>query len=274
MGKKNPPAAGRASGASPERPAAAATGDARLASDAPRRNRILAALPEADYQRLLPALEPFPLPQGWAVHGAGRRQTHLYFITRGVVSRSCLTEEGKGVEFSTTGSEGVVGVTLCLGGGSTSSQAEVIVEGFSFRLAADLLLRELGAHGPLMELLLRYTQSLMDEAGQIGACSRHHSLQHRLCRWLLSLHDRSDDERLPVTHDTIAQMLGVRREGVTQAVGKLHAQGLIDCQRGHIDMLDREGLEAQACECYAVIRQAHECLAEAGGSQRLLRRSR
>jgi CRP-like cAMP-binding protein len=273
VGEKETFAADQASGASPGSPAAA-TGDARRASDASCRNRILAALPEADYQRLLPALEPFPLPQGWAVHGAGRRQTHLYFITRGVVSRSCLTEEGKGAEFSTTGSEGVVGVTLCLGGGSTSSQAEVVVEGFAYRLAADLLVRELGAHGPLLELLLRYTQSLMAEAGQIGACSRHHSLQHRLCRWLLSLHDRSDDDRLPVTHDTIAQLLGVRREGVTQEAGKLNAQGLIDCHRGHIDVLDREGLEALACECYAVIRQAHECLAEAGGQQRLLPRSR
>lgn len=228
----------------------------------PLRNRILAALPVEDYRRLLPALEPFPLPRGWIVHDAGRTQTHLYFITHGVVSRSCVTKDGESAEFSTTGNEGVVGVTLCLGGGSMSSQAAVVVEGFAYRLRANLLLRELGKHGPLLELLLRHIHSVMAETVQIGACNRHHHLQNRLCRWLLSLLDRVSDSRLRVTHDEIANLLGARREGVTQEAGNLQQEGLIHCHRGQVEVLDRHGLEARACECYAIIRRAHDYLGE------------
>lgn len=234
--------------------------DAIAAGPSPLQNRVLAALPLTDYKSLLPALEPVTLPRGWTVHDAGRPQTHLYFITRGVASRVCVTLDGKCAEFATTGNEGVVGVSLCLGGGSTSSQAVVVVEGFAYRFRADLLMLELGKHGPLLELLLRHVQSVMGETGQIGACNRHHPLLNRLCRWLLSLLDRVSDHTLPLTHELIANLLGVRREGVTQELGKLQERGLIRCHRGHLEVLDRGGLEAQACECYAIIRQAHDYL--------------
>lgn len=230
------------------------------AAQDPLRNRILAALPAEDYQRLLPALEPVPLPRGWSVHDVGRPQAHLYFITEGLVSRVCITHDGKSAEFATTGSEGVIGVSLCLGGGSTSSQAVVVVEGFAYRLCADRLMRELGKHGALLGLLLQHVRCVMVEAGQIAACSRHHPLHSRLCRWLLSLLDRVSHSTLPLTHEVIANLLGVRREGVTHELGILQQEGLIHCHRGHLDVLDRPGLEARACECHAIIRRAHDCL--------------
>jgi len=263
----------RTSAGAPE-PAGSASSLAHCAGPAPRAplgNRILAALPDVDYRRLLPVLEAYPLPAGSTVHGVGRPQTHLYFITQGVVSRSCVTEDGKCAEFSTTGCEGVIGVSLCLGGGSMSSQAVAMVDSFAFRLPADLLMRELGRHGPLLELLLRHVQSVMAEAGQIGACSRHHPLQQRLCRWLLCLLDRIQDSELAVTHDAIAHLLGVRREGVTQEAGRLQQDGLIRCHRGHVEVLDRSGLEALVCECYAAIRLAHEYLPVRGESRSTLR---
>jgi len=244
------------------------------AAQAPLRNRILAALPREDYRRLLPALEPFPLPHGWTVHAVDSPQSHLYFITEGVVSRSCITEDGKTAEFATSGNEGVIGVSLCLGGGGMSSQAVVMVEGFAFRMRADSLMLELGRHGALLALLLRHTQSVMTEIGQIGACNRHHPLRKRICRWLLSLLDRSPDSRLTVTQDMIASLLGVRREGVTQEARKLQQEGLIEYHRGHLSVLDRRGLEAVACECYTIIRRAHDFLPAAHGPARILNAAR
>lgn len=223
----------------------------------PSRNGILAALPDEDYRRLLPALDPCPLPRGWTVHASGHPQTHLYFITQGVVSRVCVTRDGKSAEFANTGSEGVVGVSLCLGGGSTASQADVIVPGFAYRLEADMLMRELGRHGHLLSLLLRHVQSVMVEIGQIAACNRHHQLHERLCRWLLSLLDRTSASTLALTHEQIASLLGVRREGVTHELGLLQEQGWIDCHRGQIHVLHRRGLEAQACRCYSIVRRLH-----------------
>jgi CRP-like cAMP-binding protein len=246
----------------------------RTAAQAPLRNRILAALPPEHYRRLLPALEPVPLPNGWTVHGAGCPQSHLYFITEGVVSRSCVTEDGKTAEFGTTGNEGVIGVSLCLGGGSMSSQAVVIVEGFAFRMRAAPLMVELGRHGALLALLLRHTQSVITEIGQIGACNRHHPLQKRICRWLLALLDRSTDSRLTVTQDMIASLLGVCREGVTQEAGRLQQEGLIEYHRGHLTVLDRRGLEANACECYSIIRRAHDFLPAKPGPARILHAAR
>jgi CRP-like cAMP-binding protein len=253
------------------RPRTAVTIDKALAANAPLANRILAALPPEDFGRLVPELEPFPLARGWAVYDAGRPQTHLYFVTQGVVSRACMTEDGKAAEFASTGNEGVVGVSLCLGGGSMSSQAQVVVAGFAYRLRADLLMRELGLHGPLLELLLRHVQSVMAETGQIGACNRHHAFQQRLCRWLLSLLDRVTGHSLPITHEMIASLLGVRREGVTQEVGKLQHEGVLECHRGQLTVLDRPGLEARACECYAIVRRAHDFLPVGQQGGRILR---
>lgn len=245
--------------------------DKTVAARAPLANRILAALPPEDFGRLVPALEPFPLPRGWAVYDAGRPQTHLYFVTQGVVSRACMTEDGKSAEFASTGNEGVIGVSLCLGGGSMASQALVVVAGFAYRLRADLLMRELGQHGPLLELLLRHVQSVMAEAGQIGACNRHHALQQRLCRWLLSLLDRASGDSLSLTHEVIAGLLGVRREGVTQEMGKLQHEGVLECHRGQVTVIDRPGLEERACECYAIVRRAHDFLPVGQRGGRILR---
>jgi len=227
---------------------------------APSQNRLLAALPQQDYQRMLPALEPFRLPAGWTVHAAGRPQRHLYFVTEGVVSFSCVMEDGRTAEFSTIGREGVVGVSLCLGGGSMSSQAVVIVEGFAFRLGADLLTKELGEHGPLLALLLRYTQLMMAETGQICACNRHHPLRKQLCRQILAIADHLPVDALKMTHELLASQLGVRREGVSQEAGRLQEEGLIQYRRGHLRVLDRPGLEAQACECYANVSRERERL--------------
>jgi CRP-like cAMP-binding protein len=213
-----------------------------------------------DYERLLPDLEPVPLPLGWAVHGAGEREKYLYFLTAGLVSRFYMTENGASTEFALTGSEGVIGVALFLGGESTPSQSVVLSAGYAYRLGADVLKKEFERGGPLPHLLLRYTQALIVETGQTAVCNRHHSLEQQLCRWLLSSLDRSPTGELTMTQELIADMLGVRREGVTEAAGKLQKAGLIHYSRGHIAVLDRHQLEAQACECYAVVKREYDRL--------------
>jgi CRP-like cAMP-binding protein len=239
---------------------------AASAERAPRQNHLLAALPGGDYERLLPELEPVPLPLGWTVHGAGDRETYLYFLTAGIVSRFSVTEKGASKEFAVTGSEGVIGVASFLGGESTPSRAIVLSAGYAYRLGADRLNSEFEHDGPLPRLLLRYTQALIAQIGQIAACNRHHSLEQRLCRWILSCLDRLPAIELTMTHELIAQMLGVRREGVTEAAGRLQQAGLIHCHRGHIAVLDRPQLEAQACECYAAVKRAYDQLRGPGNA--------
>jgi CRP-like cAMP-binding protein len=226
----------------------------------PRQNHLLAALPPADYERLLPNLEPVPLPLGWTVHGAGDRRNYLYFITAGIVSRFYVTENGASAELAVTGNEGVIGVASFLGGESTPSQAVVVSAGYAYRLRADLLKDEIEHDGPLPRLLLRYIQALIAQTGQIAVCNRHHSLKQQLCRWILSCLDRLPLNELAMTHELIARMLGVRREGVTEAAGKLQKAGLIHTSRGHIAVLDRPRLEAQACECYTVVKREYDRL--------------
>lgn len=227
---------------------------------APRRNHLLAALPKEYYQQLLPALEPFPLRKGSIIRAAGAEQQHLYFISAGVISRWCMTEDGKSAEFATTGNEGVIGASLCLGGGSASSEALVLCEGFAYRLCSDRLMAELGRHGLLLDLLLRYTRSMMAHTGWIAICNRHHPVEQQLCRWLLNVLDRAGVPELAVTHEVIAGMLGVRRESVSLEVRKLHDAGVIRCQRGRITVLDRHRLVARACRCYAGIRSEYDSL--------------
>jgi CRP-like cAMP-binding protein len=226
----------------------------------PRQNRLLAALPLKDYERLLPELEPVPLPLGWTVHHAGNRDRYLYFLTAGIVSRFYVTEKGASTAFAVTGNEGVIGVASFLGGESTPTQAVVLSAGHSYRLRADLLKAEFERDGPLSDLLLRYTQALIAQTGQIAACNRHHSLKQQLCRWILSCVDRLPSNELTMTQEQIAYMLGVRREGVTVAVGTLQEAGVIHCCRGHLAVTDRPGLEAQVCECYAVVKRVYERL--------------
>ena len=230
------------------------------AGHAPRQNRLLAALPPEDYERLLPNLEPVPLPLGWTVHRAGDREQYLYFLTAGIVSRFYVTQNGASAEIAVTGSEGVIGVASFLGGESTPSQAVVLSAGYAYRLGADLLKNEFEHDGPLPHLLLRYTQALIAQTAQIAVCNRHHSLEQQLCRWILSRLDRLPSNELTMTQELIADMLGVRREGVTEAAGKLQKAGLIHCSRGHIAVLDRPRLEAQVCECYAVVKREYDRL--------------
>ena len=226
----------------------------------PRQNRLLAALPREDYERLLPDLEPVPLPLGCAVHRAGEREKHLYFLTAGTVSRICVTHSRQQAELSVTGSEGVIGIALLLGGESTPSQAVALSAGFAYRLGADQLKEEFKHGGPLQHVLLHYIQALIVQIGQIAVCNRHHSLEQQLCRWILSNLDRLPSNALTMTQETIAGMLGASRGGVTEAAGKLQKAGLIQYSRGRIAVLDRPRLEARACECYAVVKREYDRL--------------
>src|SRR5512134_554302 len=216
----------------------------------PRRNQLLAALPQEDYERLLPDLEPVPLPLGWEVHVAGARENALYFLTAGIVSLYQTTADGASAASAVTGSEGVIGVASFLGGASTPSRAVVLSPGHGFRVDADRLKSSFEHDGPLPQLLLRYIQALIAQTGQIAVCNRHHPLDQRLCRWILSCLDRLPSNKLTMTQGRIAEMLGVRREGVTEAVGRLQRAGLIHSSRGHIVILERQRMEARVCECY------------------------
>jgi len=200
------------------------------------------------------------LPLGRTVHRAGDLEKYLYFLTAGIVSRFCATKNGASAECALTGSEGVIGVASFLGGAGTPCGAVVLSAGYAYRLEAELLKDEFEHGGPLAHLLLLYTQALLTQTGQIAVCNRLHSLEQQLCRWLLSSLDRLPSNELAVTHELIAHELGVRREGVTEAAGRLQKAGLIHYARGHIAVLDRPGLEAQACECYAVIKREYDRL--------------
>ena len=233
---------------------------ALFAQHTPRQNQLLAALPPEDYARLLPALQPVPLPVGWTVHNAGDREKYLYFPTAGIVSRFYVMEDGASAHFALTGSEGVIGVASFLSGESTPSQAVVLSAGHAYRLGAHLLKNEFEHDGLLPQLLLRYIQALIAQTGQVAVCNRHHSLEQQLCRWILSSLDRLPSNELTMTQDLISDMLGVRRESVTDAAGKLQKAGLIRYSRGHIVVLDRPRLEAQVCECYAVVKREYDRL--------------
>jgi CRP-like cAMP-binding protein len=229
---------------------------AASAKQTPTRNRLLAALPLKDYEHLLPHLEPVSLSLGWVNH-AGDRKNYLHFVTTGIVARAHLMENGKATAFAVTGNEGVLGVTSFLSGISMPSETVVVSAGSAYRLRGDLVRREFERHSMLAALLLRYTAALIAEIGQNAACNRHHSVDQQLCRWILSFVDRAPSKELTITQSLIGDMLGVRREGVTVAVGYLEKAGLIDCRRGHIAVLDRAGLEARSCECYATVRSLY-----------------
>jgi len=231
----------------------------------PRQNRLLAALPLADYARLLPNLEPVRLPMGWAVHGAGEQEKYLYFLTSGIVSRFYLTENGASAAFALTGSEGVIGVSLFLDAGIAQSDAVVVATGYAYRLRPELLKQEFTQCGALPHLLLRYTQTLINQSQQSAVCNRHHNLEQQLCCWILSCLDRLSSNTLNMTQELIANMLGVRREGVTDAAGKLQKLGLIHYRRGHITVIDRPKLEAHTCECYVVVKRAFDRLTTSPG---------
>ncbi len=226
----------------------------------PRQNHLLAALPAKDLARLLPDLEGVPMPLGHVLYEPGVQMRHVYFPTTSIVSLLYVMEDGASAEIAVVGNEGVVGVSLFMGGESTTSRAVVQSDGYAYRLKAQLLKDEFFRAGPMQRLLLRYTQALLTQMAQTAVCNRHHSLDQQFCRWLLLSLDRLSSNELVMTQELIANMLGVRREGVTEAAGNVQRAGLISYNRGRITVLDRPGLEARACECYAVVKKEFDRL--------------
>ncbi|MGH8648182.1 MAG: Crp/Fnr family transcriptional regulator [Burkholderiales bacterium] len=221
----------------------------------PRHNYLLAALPAEDYERLLPRLEPVSLPLRWPVYEAGRTQGYVFFPTTAIVSLLYVMENGASAEIAVVGNDGIVGIALFMGGETTPSRAVVQCAGHGYRLKAAVLKKEFERGGPLQHLLLRYTQALITQMAQTAVCNRHHSVEQQLCRWLLLSFDRLSTNELKMTQELIANLLGVRREGVTEAAGNLQRDGLIHYSRGRITVRDRRALESRVCECYAVVRK-------------------
>lgn len=223
-------------------------------------NQLLAGLAPADYARLEPLLELAPMRAGWSLSEAGERLRHVYFPTTAIVSLVHILRSGASTEVALVGSEGVIGMASLLGGGSAPERALVRISGHAYRVGSEMLSAEFGRSSALREVLLHFTQALMTQIAQTAVCNRHHSIEQQLCRWLLLCLDRIAVPHLAITHETIAHMLGVRREGVTSAARKLQDAGLIKCGRGRIVVLDRAGLEAHACECYALVRAEYRRL--------------
>jgi CRP-like cAMP-binding protein len=227
---------------------------------ATRQNHLLAAFPTAEYERLSAGLELVPMLLGQVLSESGGRMHHVYFPTTCIVSLLYVLEDGSSAEIGVVGNEGIVGISLFMGGETTPSRAVVRSTGHAYRLKAPLLLQEFSRGGPVMRMLLRYTQSLITQMTQTAVCNRHHSVEKQLCRALLLSLDRMSGNSLTMTQELIASMLGVRREGVTEAAGNLQRAGLIRYSRGHIDVLDRAGLEKAVCECYAVVKVEYQRL--------------
>lgn len=221
-------------------------------------NRLLAALPAADFERLSPHLELVEMPLGQVLREAGDTQTHVYFPATAIVSLFYVLEDGASTEIAVIGNMGIVGLWLLLGAETAPSRAVVRAAGYGYRMKADLLQHEFSRGGAVLQVLLRYAQALLTQTSQIAVCNRYHSVEQQLCRWLLLSLDRLPSDDLAITHELIASMLGVRREGVTEAAGNLQRAGLISYSRGHIEVLDRPGLEKMACECYAVVKAEYQ----------------
>src|SRR6202142_1783988 len=228
-------------------------------SSDPGTNRLLAALPAADLKRWLPELEWIDLPLGEILPESGRPQTPVYFPATAIVSLLYVMESGASAEIAVVGREGIVGISLFMGGESTPSRAVVQSAGQGYRLKAEAIKEEFN-RAPVLHLLLRYTQALITQMAQTAVCNRHHSLSQQLCRWLLLSMDRLRGNELVMTQELIANMLGVRREGVTEGALKLQKAGIIRYARGRITVLDRAGLETRSCECYAVVKKEYDRL--------------
>jgi CRP-like cAMP-binding protein len=224
------------------------------ARHSPHQNHLIDALPASNYERLAPHLELIQLPLGDVLYESGGKLRYVYFPTTCIVSLLYVMADGASAEIAIVGNEGILGISLFMGGNTTPSRAIVQSAGHAFRLKAELLTSEFDRYGPTMHLLLRYTQALITQMAQTAVCNRHHSVDQQLCRWLLLSLDRLQSNELSMTQELIANMLGVRREGVTDAAGKLQKAGLIRYQRGRITVLDRLGVEARSCECYQVVK--------------------
>jgi len=221
----------------------------------PNQNHLLAALPTAEFDRLAKHLEPVAMPLGQILYEPGSQLQHAYFPTTAIVSLHYVTESGASAETAGVGNEGVVGIALFMGGDTTPSSAVVQTAGHGYRLERGKLMEEFNRGGLMLRLLLRYTQALITQMNQTAACNRHHSLEQQLCRWLLLTLDRLPSNELVMTQELVASMLGVRREGITESAGNLQRAGFIRYRRGHIAVIERSGLEATACECYAVVKK-------------------
>ena len=221
----------------------------------PEQNHILAALPLADRERLFPHLKLVELPLGMVLYESGDALRHIYFPTDAIISLLYVLQDGASAEISVVGNDGAIGVALFMGGETTTNRAIVQSAGCAYRLTGKRLKAEFERHGEMMHILLRYTQALITQMAQTAVCNRHHSVDQQLCRWLLLSLDRLTSNRLTMTQELIANMLGVRREGVTEAAGKLQKLGVIQYSRGQITVLDRPGLEQLSCECYDVVKK-------------------
>jgi CRP-like cAMP-binding protein len=226
----------------------------------PKKNELLAALSAAELKRMRPYLEPVIMSLGHVVYESGRHVDHVYFPTDCIVSLLYVLENGSSAEIAVVGNEGVVGVSIFMGGETTPSRAVVQSAGTAYRLPGQLMKNEFNRGGSMQHLMLRYTQSLLTQMAQTAVCNRHHSVDQQLCRWLLLSIDRLPSPEITMTQELIANMLGVRREGVTEAAGKLQKEGVISYRRGHIKVLDRPKLEEMSCECYEVVRRETERL--------------
>ena len=235
----------------------------------PKDNRLLAAMPRPEYQQIVRSLERVPMPLGQSVYESGEAQGFVYFPTTSIVSLLYVLADGATAEIAVAGHEGLVGIALFMGGETTPSRAVVQSAGEGYRMRAAVLKKEFERGGALQQLLLRYTQALITQMAQTAVCNRHHSVDQQLCRWLLLSLDRLPSNRLVMTQELIANMLGVRREGVTEAAGELQAAGLIEYSRGRITVLDRKRLEKRVCECYAVVKTEYDRLLPARASAAL-----
>jgi CRP-like cAMP-binding protein len=249
----------RSAAVAPTSPAAPQSpGDSALPS--PRQNQLLDALPASDYQRLRPHLDYRELKLGDVLYEPATKMRYVYFPTTAIVSLLYVMEDGASAEIAIVGNEGILGISLFMGGETTPSRAVVQSAGYGYRMKAQILKDEFGRFGPMMHVLLRYTQALITQMAQTAVCNRHHTVDQQLCRWLLLSLDRLASNELTMTQELIANMLGVRREGVTEAAGKLQKAGLITYRRGKIEVLDRLAVQARSCECYEVVKKEFDRL--------------
>ncbi len=250
---------GRNSPSASSKPASRLRAADKLATS-PHLNHLLDALPADDFKRLAPHLDHRPLKLGDVLYEPGTAMRHVYFPTTAIVSLLYVMEDGASAEIGIVGNEGILGISLFMGGETTPSRAVVQSAGYGYRMRAQLLKDEFGRFGAMMQLLLRYTQALITQMSQTAVCNRHHTVDQQLCRWLLLSLDRLASNELTMTQELIANMLGVRREGVTDAAGKLQKAGLINYRRGKITVLDRQGVEERSCECYEVVKKEFDRL--------------
>lgn len=231
-----------------------------LTTHQPKDNHLLSVLPKTEWERIAPHLVELDMPLGEVVYESGDRLDYVYFPTTAIVSLLYVMEDGASAEIAIVGNEGLIGIALFMGGETTPSRAVVQSAGQAYRLGAHILKEEFHRAGPVQRLLLRYTQALITQMAQTAVCNRHHSIDQQLCRWLLLSVDRLPSNELRMTQELIANMLGVRRSGVTEAAMKLQDAGLIRYSYGHIEVIDRPGLEARVCECYRVVRREFDRL--------------